>query len=330
MEYETAILILEKAVTTGLGIFVLTKGWGLFAFSGVFVLGGLVSVLTGNLILRKRFCKVKLAMDSSFIKNLIITSLPFGFSLFLSSVYNYISIVLLSIMKSAEVVGWFSAAFKLLRVTNVIPTVLTISLFPALSREVIQSKERFTELFTKGFKYLLFLALPLIIGTTILAKNIALMVFGDEFFNSIIVLRILVWAAGLLFFNIFFAGLYNASNNQKKLVLIQSMGLIINIGLNLLLIPRYAYVGAAIATVITEAVIFISCFFMAYQRIARLQEIFFIVKTLGATCVMLIFLLAFKNSNLFAVIVGSVGLYFLILYLFKGFTLQEVLLLRKQ
>lgn len=330
MGFETIVIVLEKLVTTGAGIFVLMKGWGVLALCWVFVGGGLISILISTGFLNKHFFKLKLAFDFKFSKQMVRAALPFGISLGLANLYHNIGIILLSAMKDAEVVGWFAAGARLLKFVAIIPTILSIAIFPALSREGIQSKERFADLFTKGFKYICFLAIPLIAGITIMADDIAKLMFGSEFTNSIVVLRILAWAGGLIFFNVFLAGLFNASNNQKKLVVIQMFATILNLALNLILIPRFAHVGAAISMVATEGVIFLTCFIFAFQRISRLQEFAFVLKALGATCVMSICLLLLTNFNIFAVVILSTAIYFSTLYVLRGFVLEEVLLLRKE
>lgn len=332
MGFESLVLILEKVLTTGAGIFVLLKGWGLFALAWVFVAGGLTSILVSTILVRKYFCELKLTfnIDFEFMKELIVKSLPFGISMFLANIYNGIGIVFLSKMQPAEVVGWFSAAGRILKFTSIVPTILAIAIFPALSREAIKSKEKFAELFTKGFKYISYLAIPLIAGIIILSEDIAMILFGEDFFNSINVLRILAWTAGLIFFNIFLSALFNAANYQKTLVKIQIFAMVVNIILNLVLIPRYAHIGCAMAMVATEVMIFLTCIIFVYHRISRLQESTFLLKVLGATCVMSIVTLYLKSFNLFVAVILSVMIYFSVLYFFKGFLIEEVLILKKR
>ncbi len=330
MEFETLVLMIEKVVITVCGILVLLKGRGLLALCSVFILGGFISFILSTILLNKHFFKIRFQFDYEFARKLVYKSLPFGASLFLANLYNGIGIILLSKMQTAEAVGWFSAGARVLKFTSIIPNILSIALFPALSREIINSKEKFSELYTKGFKYICFLAIPLIAGISILSDSIASILFGAEFVNSSGVLKILAWASGLIFFNIFFASLFNAANYQKILVKIQTIALILNVCLNLLLIPHYAHLGSAFAMVVTEAVIFVTCIVFIYQKISRLQEINFIMKVIGSTCIMSIFTVLIKNHNVFAVIVLSTLIYFSVLYLMKGFLVKDIFLLKRQ
>lgn len=328
MEFETLFVVLEKVVTTLVGIYVLVNGWGLYAFCSVFVVGGVISLIVSTVLAGKNFVKLKFSFNFKFIKKLVYESLPFGTSLFLANIYYSMGIILITKMEPAMVAGWYSTPAKLLKFINIIPTILAIAIFPALSRERVYSKYKFKQLYTKGFKYISFLAIPLIFGTALLADKIALTVFGKEYGESIIVLQILAVPAGLIFFNILLAALFNAANKQKILVVFQVGALILNTIINLILIPKYAHIGTAIAALVTEGVIFIVCFIYSMVNIAKLKELWFIPKAMAATIIMSIFLIYFPNLNLFAAVPVAAGLYFLILYALRGFRLEDIMFLK--
>jgi O-antigen/teichoic acid export membrane protein len=329
MEFETIFTVLEKVITTVAGIYVLIKGWGLFAFCAVFTAGGFISIIISTLYAKKYFVKSKLSFDYSFARKMVRNSLPFGISLTLAYVYNSVGIILISKIQPENVAGWFSTPARMLHFTSIIPMILSIAIFPALSREMVYAKDKFSQLYTKGFKYISYIAIPLTTGIFMLADKIALNIFGAEYIGSPIVLRIIAVAAGLLYFNIFLAAVFNAANKQKLLVVIQLSALTLNIVLNLFLIPQFAHQGAAIVMTITESFIFLICVSYAMIKIARLQEYLFIIKALLASLCMGIILFAFHEVNLFLMVFSGAAIYFLILYLFKGFTIQEIFEFKK-
>ena len=327
MQYEAVILTLEKVIITSLGILVLIKGYGLIVFCFTFFLGGLISIASSIFILIKYFNFNKSNFKPSFatIKYLIRHSMTFGISLFLATAYNNVGILILSLMKTEEVVGWFSASFKFIAITNVVPMILIAAIYPALSRGMFKADDEIAELFTKCFKYLTFVAFPMVVGTIILSDKIIFIIFGEEFGNSVLLLKILAWTAALVFYNIYFTGIFKAANLQKLMVKIQIIGLCINIPLNFVLIYYYSYIGAAIATVGTELFIFISFMVISHRKIVKLQEISFLFKTVVSTMLMAIFSYYFKEYNVYLIVVGSIILFFSSLYLMKGFLLQEIL-----
>jgi len=330
MQYETIIVILEKFVITSLGITLLLLGFGLVPFGFIFLIAGLISIATGLYFLKSKFQIIHSFFDFTLAKNLLIHSIPFGASMLLVTIYDKIDTVMLSMMQTMSDVGWYSTAYRLLAITGVVPTILVTAIFPKMSQDILNNKEEVSRLFTKSFKYLFLLAVPLVALGVLVGDKIILFVFSDEYQNSIVVFQILVWAAGILFINILLGSLFRASDRQKLLVRVQSAGVIINIVLNFILIPIYSYKGAAIATVITESMICIVCLTYTIYNICKLTEIMFIFKAFTAVMLMTFIVLLVKDLNLF-LIIGIAGLlYFGVLYLLKAFTFQEILLIRQE
>jgi len=91
--------------------------------------------------------------------------------------------------------------------------------------------------------------LPVIVGTLILSERFILLIFKEEFLPSAFVLRILIWLLMLNGFNQIFANVLIASNNQKVNLKGNIIGMVSNIGIGLLLIPNFSFIGAAVANV---------------------------------------------------------------------------------
>jgi O-antigen/teichoic acid export membrane protein len=127
----------------------------------------------------------------------------------------------------------------------------------------------------------------------------------------------LAFAVAAQILNIFFVPLYVATNNQKKIVHFQIVGLVINIGLNLVLIPVLSIVGAAIATVATEMSIFLLIFHWMRQRLGvkLLPPFFYGFKILAATLVMVacIFFALWLNFHIVLIVASGLAIYILTL-----------------
>lgn len=330
MGYETFILVAEKIVISGFGIALLVQGYGLLWFCGVFLVGGAVSLALSLFFIHKNFFPLKFSLEPQFSRQLLRRALPFGLSMFLVNVYDRVDILMLTAMTSASEVGLYAAAYKLLSLTNLVPMILVTALFPALSREAALGSEEAARIFTKGLKYLTFLALPMIAGAMVLADELVVFMFGPEFQKAAPALQILSWVSGILFLNIFLATLLTAANQQKKLVYVQICGLITNVSLNLILIPKYSFVGAALATLATEGLVLAFCLLFAMIRITRLLEFSFIPKALLATAGMIAFCMFAREYNFLLVLAGATVVYFVLLYAVKGFRFAELLLTRAE
>lgn len=330
MEYEAIVAILEKAVITGVGVYVLLRGGDLVMFSTVFALGGLASLAAGLFLVNRKFFPVRLHVDIARSQMLLKQAVIFGLSMFLVTIYDRVAVLMLGKMKSDEVVGWYSAAYKLISLTSVVPTIIVSATFPKLSRESQVRGEVVAALFTKGLKYLVFLALPLIAGVSILAAPLITLICGPGYEEAVPALRILVLTSALSFLNVYLAGLFWATNHQKSMFVFQAVALAANIALNLALIPNHGHIGAAWASVATEGLILALSFYVAVKKITRIEERNFFVKALGATAVMTAFLLIAPSIHILLSIVAAMVLYFASLYLLRGFVLDEILSFRQR
>lgn len=329
MEFDALVVILEKTLITVFGVGVLLLGYGLKIFSWVFVLCGLISFVLGLVIVSKRFFVPRLHFQFDQIKSILIGSFFFGVSLFLSQIYNRVGVIMLSIMKTDQVVGWYAAAFKLLAFTNIIPMIFVTSFFPRMSINSRTSNEELSKVFSLGFRFLVILALPLAPAVALLADKIILLMSGSQFVNSIPALRILGVAASVLFINIFLASLYGATNNQKRLVGMQVIGLLVNVTANLVLIPRFAHIGASYATIITEVSICVAVLGYALLKIVRLDTINFIPKALLATLIMAGLIKLTDQAHLLVQVLLAVVSYFGIIILTKAIKTRELVDLKR-
>ena len=325
MRWETVVLSVERVLITLVGIVVLLNGGGLLALAWTFVGAAVISLVLSASILFSRFIKPAIAFSLQEFWPILKGASVFGVSLFLTTIYSRIDMVMLSLMKGPSVWGWYSAAHKLIDFTNVIPTVFMVATFPTLSRLSVMGDLELSRLFTRGFKYLLLLAIPLVPGIILLSRPIITLVYGHEYLNAIPALRILSVTAALLFISIFSAGLYGATNNQLKLVLIQLFGLVLNAGLNYLLIPKLAHVGAAIATVVTESLVLTVTLIYIFRKITSLSEKRFIADAFAATAVMTTILYFFRNGPVFLAVSIAIVIYFSILLGLKTIRIQDLL-----
>ncbi|HDQ45030.1 MAG TPA: flippase [bacterium] len=326
MEFETIVIVLEKILATALGIFVLLKGWGLFAFCLVFVVSGFFSLILSFILLRRFFGLSLSGVPVSWRKlwDLLKNGFPLGLSLILATVYNYIGIIILSMIGSEQLVGWYSAAVRVLTITNIVPTILFAATYPRVSLAYQTDPMMIQSIFNRCIRYLTFLSLPMVAGAMFLAEPVVILIYGKEFMPTVPVFRIFIWAAALIFYNLFLSSLLKATNLQDKLIKIQIVGLVCNIILNVVLTPLFSYIGTAVAAVGTELVIFIGFVIVVRRRIARLSEFNGIKKIPWALGVMIFWIIMTRQHSMFWVIPTAAALYFMVLFILKAFTWDEI------
>ena len=330
MEYEAITRIVERLLIFGSVLPVLFLGYGLIeVVSAMLIAQALIFIFT-LIILIKKFTRPTLTFDLSLCKSLVKKALPFGLASVFATIIFQTDTVMLSIMKGNAVVGWYNAAYRLVMGTLFIPSAFVGAVYPTLSRYFTSSKDSLMVVYEKSFKFLFMLALPLGIGTTLLADTIIIFLYGEDFAPSIIALQILIWVASLIFIRSIVGYVLASTNKQLVDTRIAGISALLNVGLNLLLIPTYSYVGAGIASIVSQVFVF-TCEFSYLQKNGygfKVSKV--VLKPLCAGAVMGLFIYGLKVMyiNLFVIIIGAIVIYAICLYLLKTFDEEEIRMIR--
>lgn len=177
-----------------------------------------------------------------------------GFVLFLIQFYFRIDTIMLGILASETEVGLYSVAFNLMEGTFFIPTIVMAAIFPGLSQA-----KHFSAYFRKGVVLLTLTGIAGGATVFLLADSIILWFYAPEFQNSADILEILALAIPLVFWGYLMTQSLVALDHNRIYLVITATGLLLNVLLNFWLIPEYGASGAAFSTVITEALIPLSC-----------------------------------------------------------------------
>lgn len=225
-------------------------------------ISGIINSLWLLQVYRKWFYKINLSFNLKFWKEILIESLPLVFSAFMIAIYYNLDMVMLGYMKTQAEVGIYSAAYKILLV-GIIPFSLILnSFFPSLSKIGLSNSKEFKKIISQ---YAFFMFSTGIILTLIIffnAKAIIIVLFGNRFIKAEVPLLILTVNILVIGTNMFFGNPLIAWGKQKSYSFAILSGAVANIILNILLIPKYSYLGAAFATLISEVVVFLGVFYL--------------------------------------------------------------------
>jgi len=332
MEYNSIGQILNRSLMLGGVLFAIWQKFDVIGFAFLYFIVNLISLVYSFAICVWKFTKPKIEVDWSFWKRTIKEALPFGLALAFVTTFYWISSVMLSLMKGDVVVGWYNAAYRIVLFLLFIPNTFIASLYPVMSRFYIKSEDILRYSFERSFKYLTLLAFPLGVGTTLLAPRLILRIFGSEYTNSIGALQILIWSTVFIFMSQPFANFFNCLNKQSIVTKITAICLGVNVVINLMLIPRYGLIGASIATVFTEFTSLTLSFIWGIRigyGILKKEFAALLVKVLVSSALMSIFVLFFHNLSLWILVPSAALFYFVILYVIRGITEEDIHLLRR-
>jgi O-antigen/teichoic acid export membrane protein len=334
MEYEAMTVVIERVLVVGAAIALLYLGYGLIEVVFAMLVAQAIACVFTLMICVRKFARPQLRFDFSLSKRLVKAALPFGIASLFAAIIFQTDTVMLSIMKGDAVVGWYNAAYRLVLGIIFIPSAFVSSVYPVLSRYFVSSKDSLAMGYEKSFKFLGTMAIPLGIGSTLIAGKLIFLLYGTEFANSAITLQILIWAASLIFVRLVVGHTLASIDRQIVDMRIAGACALLNVVLNLILIPRFSYVGAGIASVISQIVIFTLEFNYLQKHLHRIKTLIMFWKPLCAAVVMggviyvLNNLLTTTWVNLFTIIFCAIIIYVVLLYLFKAFDHQEIQLIK--
>lgn len=190
------------------------------------------------------------------------------------SVYMKIDQVMINNFLGNEEVGQYSAAIKISEAWYFIPGVIANSLFPAIINAKKHSKELYHKRIQRLYDLMIWIALAIALPVSFLSDSIIYLLYGGQYNQAGDVLLIHIWAGVFVFLGVSSSKWYLTENLQKLLFWRSFYGMLINILLNVILIPNYGIVGAAYATLFSQ--IFATYIFDISNDKTRLM---FIMKT---------------------------------------------------
>ena len=307
-------------------------GFDVIGFSILYFISNVIVLGYSFFICSWKFLIPKIEYDKYFWKTIIKESLPFGLTSVSIMLYTYIDSVLLSIMEGNEVVGWYNAAYKLVLFLVVIPTTINITIFPSMSKFHISSQDSLKLINEKYFKLMIITGIPLGVATTLLSDKIILLIFGAGYTQSIIALQILIWTIVFTFGGASFVRLLEATNKQLILTKITGISVIINIALNLILIPKFSFVGASIATILTEIILVSIVIKINYKLgygIPTKKILNNLLKISFASLIMGLVIIYLKNLNLLSLSILAILTYSVTLLAVKGIDNKDIKIIRQ-
>ena len=214
-----------------------------------------------------------LKFNKSTAVDLLRDSWPLMFSALIISIYGQLDKVMLQNMVDSVEVGHYAAAARLNSVFSFIPSIILISITPA----IVSAKEKSETLFLNRLQsvYDLFVLYSVVAAVFILlfANNIIDITYGVEYEESSLILKIIVFSNIFAFLGAASSRWYINSGFEKKILYRNLFGVTFNIIGNILLIPYYGAVGAAITTILAQiSANFIFDFFDKKTRIVFIQK----------------------------------------------------------
>lgn len=228
--------------------------------------------------------------------------------------------------------GIYSAAYILSNQAGFLLGAITVVLFPAISKSFDEQNIKETKNYLKySLKYFFLFSIPATFGLWILAKPILQIFTTTKFLSGEIIIPFI--ALGSIFGGLFQICIYIVHLVKKTYLTIRllTISAVLNIVLNIILIPRMGIIGAAIATLISYGILGLLTLMVTRKYLSFSIDFISLIKSVIASIIMSIFLWLIQPwsiiSLLLSILLGSI-IYFTVIILIKGLGKKELIFIR--
>lgn len=223
-----------------------------FVYAQTFAYGATALVATA-LVLRKAG-GLKMKLDRPFSLMILKKSFPYALLILLMTVYYRTDSVMLERMlpDGAEQAGIYAQGFRFFEALNMVAYLFAVLLLPMFAKS-IKEKTDVSPLVGLSFKMIMAGALIVAVAGSVYSMPIMEMRYSTHTESSAPAFALLLWCFVSICVTYIFGSLLTANGSLKALNIIAAFGVVLNIVLNLVLIPKYFALGSAMASLITQA-----------------------------------------------------------------------------
>lgn len=286
---QVIIRVVDSSVVTTL----LLTGHGLMEVALTNSLSSGVGLLIVGYALARRE-GFRFSINLGMWRPLLLGGLPFFASRVSRLIYARVDMLMLSGFAGPAVIGWYAAAYRIIAIPALVPSIVMMAIFPPLSAAAASGDQRsFNSITRRGLQVVLVGTVPMAAGLMLLSdKLIEVIRYPSEFEHSVPLIIILSLGSPLVAVDMVVGTALNALDKQGQWAMVGVGAALLNPAMNMVLIPvtDSAYgngaIGAAAATVTTEAFIMVVGLWLLPRGVLDRGSLSIALRCLAAAAVM--------------------------------------------
>jgi O-antigen/teichoic acid export membrane protein len=299
--------VVQRFAAAGLGLGALAIGFGVVAVTATYTAGTAIALLLSVALLRRYIGRIPLRLVPGIGRALARRSLPFGAQDFLGVLLARLDAVMLSLLATEAAVGRYGAAYRLLESTFFLTVAITGAFAAMFTYLTHDTEPTIRAAFQRSIKLSLAVMIPLAVGLAVLAEPFAQLVYGRDFASAAPALRLLAPAVVLISLVYLSSSLIVSRGSPTTMVAVVAGMVVLNVGLNLVLIPQYSDRGAATAMLVTELVAAPAVLWIATRRAGGMNWTSVLSGPLLAGAAMSVPMLMLQGTLVAAVAAGGIA-----------------------
>ncbi len=338
LKMETPVIadVISKILTVAGVLWVILTIKSLPMIMTVIIITAVINLLI-NLIMLMRIFKFQPTFKREQWSATLKSTLPIWVTSVLVLIYFKVDSLLLSVLplpgnkNNLVEVGYYGTAYKYIEIFITFPVIFLGTMLPVMSASAHSDTKRFNSYLQISLDFLSVVALPILVGTFVLARPLITFVSSPDFLPAVPALKILIFAFLFSALGGIFSYAILSLDQQKRLIFPYAFATVFNIVINYFAIQRFSYIGAAVTTVATEIIV-ASCAYLIVKKQTVFKPNFSVfAKAVLSAVIMGLLLSLLPGINVFGGFVVGVVSYLIVLYLLKGIEprILEVIKLKK-
>jgi O-antigen/teichoic acid export membrane protein len=241
-------------------------------------------------------------------RELLVPAIPIGLALAVNEIYFRADTFILSLFRPFEEVGLYTLAYRVFELLALLPAIVMTSVFPLLSRYLPERRDLAARVLDATADLFVALAAPVAAGGLVLAPELVRLVAGDDFAAAATPLRLLLCAAGAAWISGLLGYALIAADHRREVLQLSLAALVVNVALNLALVPRWGADAAAAVALGSEALILAGGWLLVRRRLALAPRMRLLWRALAAAAAMAALLAWLRDLTLVVLVpLGAVA-----------------------
>lgn len=254
--------LISRFIQLGVTYFAVRYEWGIFGII-IAMIASYAFVLGASWKLASQYISLNFSFNTRYWKYFLKESAPLGIAAFVNFLYFKADAILLSLLQTSHDVGIYGAAYKVLESLIYFPTMFMGLVMPIFSFNIFHRPINFLRIASKTLKAIWLVTIPLVIFLFFLANETIRIIAGAGFYEATIVLQILAFALGAIFLANFFNSVLIVVNKQRLLLFILAGTAGLSLVLNVIFIPYFSFIAAAVISTICEVLVTIIAYILS-------------------------------------------------------------------
>jgi O-antigen/teichoic acid export membrane protein len=281
-----AVMTLNSIVWTAAVVVIAATGRADVVAFAVALLGAAIISTAVQVWLALRTEKIVLRDVRDEMRRLARIGIPIGIGALLTLAYVRIDQIMVLEIAGDRDAGLYGAAYQLLDKAQFVPSAIMTTLFPLIAAAHYIDRDRLRRLTQLAADHLAMVSLPVLAFSIAAAAPLIDLIYGADFADAAAALPILMGAFVTSSFGYLVGNLTIVAGTQLRFVWIAAIALVLNVAVNLVLIPPYGYLAAAWVTLGTGAFVLVATGFVTFHRLGFRPAAGTIPRTAGAATVM--------------------------------------------